>query len=202
MTADPIAGIIALLDEPGAAAETANGGRLHRNLITGRNKSTMNIKEVKDLIQEILQSDISSFELEHTGTRVKIKRGFSAKEEAPLATQPTQVSATLIPPVAGPAVAPLLAPPVAGISEEKDENLHVITSPIVGTFYRTPAPGTEYFVKIGSLVEEGTILCIVEAMKLMNEIPSDIAGEVARIYVENGQPVEYGQKLFGIILRR
>ena len=76
--------------------------------------------------------------------------------------------------------------------------MHVITSPIVGTFYRAPSPGAENYVKIGDTVEEGRVLCIVEAMKLMNEIPSDVTGVVEKIYVENGHPVEYGQKLFGI----
>jgi acetyl-CoA carboxylase biotin carboxyl carrier protein len=78
------------------------------------------------------------------------------------------------------------------------EDLHLVKSPIVGTFYESPSPGTEAFVKIGTYVETGKTLCIVEAMKLMNEIESDVTGEVVRIFVENGQPVEYGQPLFGI----
>ncbi len=78
------------------------------------------------------------------------------------------------------------------------EDLHLVKSPIVGTFYESPSPGTEAFVKVGSYVETGKTLCIVEAMKLMNEIESDVSGEVIRIFVENGQPVEYGQPLFGI----
>ena len=76
--------------------------------------------------------------------------------------------------------------------------MHYITSPIVGTFYRSPSPGIDPFVNTGDTIEEGRVLCIVEAMKLMNEIPSDIAGEVVRIFVENGHPVEFGQKLFSI----
>ena len=78
------------------------------------------------------------------------------------------------------------------------EDLHLIKSPIVGTFYGAPSPGAEAFVKVGSHVESGQTLCIVEAMKLMNEIESDASGEIIRVYVENGQPVEYGQPLFGI----
>ena len=77
-------------------------------------------------------------------------------------------------------------------------DLHLVKSPIVGTYYESPSPGTEAFVKVGSHVETGKVLCIVEAMKLMNEIESDVTGEVMRIFVENGQPVEYGQPLFGI----
>jgi acetyl-CoA carboxylase biotin carboxyl carrier protein len=78
------------------------------------------------------------------------------------------------------------------------EDLHLVKSPIVGTFYGSPSPGAEPFVKVGAFVETGQTLCIVEAMKLMNEIESDATGEIVRIFVENGQPVEYGQPLFGI----
>jgi len=80
----------------------------------------------------------------------------------------------------------------------QEEKLHIITSPIVGTFYRAPSPSAEAFVKLGDAVDTGKTLCIIEAMKLMNEIPSDTSGTVAKIFVENGQPVEYGQPLFGI----
>jgi acetyl-CoA carboxylase biotin carboxyl carrier protein len=159
----------------------------------------MNMKEVKDLIQEILQSDISEFELEHTGTKIRLRRGLSAGSAVSSPTvQPTF-------PVVAPA--PMIQsppPPTASVVAEEpkepreEDGLHFITSPIVGTFYRAPSPGAEPYVKVGDTVEDGTILCIVEAMKLMNEIPSDIAGEVVRIYVENGHPVEYGQRLFGI----
>jgi acetyl-CoA carboxylase biotin carboxyl carrier protein len=156
----------------------------------------MNIKEVKDLIHEVLQSDISEFELEHTGTRVKLRRGYSHETANP--SPPPAQSAV----VSFTAPQPIVAEPAAtpaeneGVSEES--TLHIITSPIVGTFYRAPAPDADPYVKLGDQIEEGTILCLVEAMKLMNEIPSDVEGEVARIYVENGHPVEFGQKLFGI----
>jgi acetyl-CoA carboxylase biotin carboxyl carrier protein len=92
----------------------------------------------------------------------------------------------------------LVSPPPAVPEEQAESGLHLVTSPIVGTFYRAPSPGAESYVKIGDMVEEGKILCIVEAMKLMNEIPSDTAGVIEKIYVENGHPVEYGQRLFGI----
>jgi acetyl-CoA carboxylase biotin carboxyl carrier protein len=86
----------------------------------------------------------------------------------------------------------------AAAEARSTEDLHLVKSPIVGTFYESPSPGTEAFVKVGSYIEAGKVLCIVEAMKLMNEIESDVSGEVIRIFVENGQPVEYGQPLFGI----
>lgn len=158
----------------------------------------MNMKEVKDLIQEILQSDITEFELEHTGTRVKLKRGTKGPEV-------TQLS--LARPPEAPSNPSLSVPPEPSPPAIKQENLsgnglHLITSPIVGTFFRAPSPGAAPYVEVGDAVEEGSILCVVEAMKLMNEIPADIAGEVADIYVENSQPVEFGQKLFGLRPRR
>jgi acetyl-CoA carboxylase biotin carboxyl carrier protein len=94
------------------------------------------------------------------------------------------------------------APPSAGAATaaepSAEEELHLITSPIVGTFYRSPAPNADPFVKVGSRVEPDTVVCIIEAMKLMNEVQAEAAGTVAKIYVENGQPVEYGQPLFGL----
>lgn len=160
----------------------------------------MNIKEVKDLIHEILQSDISEFELEHTGTKVKLKRGFSRDPGAvsPAPSASLVVSSASPPPSASEAA----LPPSESAVESEENNLHIITSPIVGTFYRAQTPGAEPFVKPGDLVEEGSILCVIEAMKLMNEIPSDIEGEVVRVYVENGHPVEFAQKLFGIRPRK
>lgn len=154
----------------------------------------MNIKEVKDLIQDILHSDITEFELEHTGTKVRLRRGLASGDGAPVPAAPVAGSPESHPVLAVPAAASVaLKGDVAA-----EEGLHLITSPIVGTFYRGTAPGAEPYVKTGNKIEVGTILCIVEAMKLMNEIPSDVAGEVVEIYAENGQPVEYGQKLFGI----
>lgn len=157
----------------------------------------MDIKEVKELIQEILQSDISEFELEHTGTKVKLRRGFRTQETA--STIEPQPSYSLPVSAKNPDIDEnaLSATPIK-TEETLDDGLHIITSPIVGTFYRAPSAGAEPYAKIGDKVEEGTILCVVEAMKLMNEIPSDLAGEVVRIYVENSHPVEFGQKLFGI----
>jgi acetyl-CoA carboxylase biotin carboxyl carrier protein len=158
----------------------------------------MNIKEVKDLIHEVLQSDISEFELEHTGTKIRLRRGGTteaAVQTAPAYSKPANLAPLQF--IAEP------APSAVSASEESsDDGLHIITSPIVGTFYRAPSPGAEPFVKIGQIVDIGSTLCIVEAMKLMNEIPSDASGEVMRIYVENSHPVEYGQKLFGIRSRK
>jgi acetyl-CoA carboxylase biotin carboxyl carrier protein len=159
----------------------------------------MNIKEVKDLIHDILQSDINEFELEHTGTRIRLRRGTPSNEAAVVAppaggAKPVPASRESGAPLAG-------AFGVQAASREEtpqEDGIHLVTSPIVGTFYRAPAPTAEPYAKIGAKVDVGTILCIVEAMKLMNEIPSDTAGEIVEIFVENGHPVEFGQKLFGI----
>jgi acetyl-CoA carboxylase biotin carboxyl carrier protein len=158
----------------------------------------MNMKEVKDLIQEILQSDITEFELEHTGTRVKLKRGMKSPEVTQLSLTPAVVAPSH-PPLSA---LPEPSPPAVNKEDLSDNGLHLITSPIVGTFYRAPSPGAEPYVNVGDVVEEGSILCVVEAMKLMNEIPADVPGEVVQIYVENSQPVEFGQRLFGLRPRR
>ena len=160
----------------------------------------MNIKEVKDLIHEILASDISEFELEHTGSKLRLRRGFHSDPPHQVVA-PSIMHSSLPPAIAAVRSEPI---PQATSTPEDDEEsgLHIITSPIVGTFYRAASPGAEYYVKIGEIVEEGKTLCIVEAMKLMNEIPSDIAGEIVRIYVENSHPVEFGQKLFAIRPRK
>jgi acetyl-CoA carboxylase biotin carboxyl carrier protein len=160
----------------------------------------MNMKEVKELIQEVLQSDISEFELEHTGTRLRLKRGLG-RDSAVVSPAYAQPPAAVdnFPQGVVPEAVPAQTKSAA---EDRDNAVHVITSPIVGTFYRAPSPDAEPFVKLGDQVEEGSILCLVEAMKLMNEIPSDISGEVVAIYVENGLPVEFGQKLFGIRPRK
>jgi acetyl-CoA carboxylase biotin carboxyl carrier protein len=155
----------------------------------------MNIDEVKNLIHQILQSDISEFELEDTGTRLRLKRGLV--RDSTVISVSTQ-SATASSPSPRPAGIESYKPPVETSEDMEDAGLHIITSPIVGTFYRAPSPEAEPYVKLGDNVKEGLILCLVEAMKLMNEIPSDTEGKIARIYVENGNPVEFGQKLFGI----
>jgi acetyl-CoA carboxylase biotin carboxyl carrier protein len=160
----------------------------------------MNIKEVKDLIQEVLQSDISEFELEHTGTRVRLRRGFGRDSTIASPTPPQPVTVSFAP--SQPIAAQAAMPPADNEDASEDNALHVVTSPIVGTVYRSPSPGADPYVKLGDQVSEGSILCLVEAMKLMNEIPSDIEGEVVRVYIENGNPVEFGQKLFGIRPRR
>lgn len=165
--------------------------------------NSQNLAEIKALIEFVVEKQITEFELERGNFRLRIQRGSTAEAAAPVILQPAPVPAFA--PVAPVAEAPRhtesAAPvqtPVAPAPAE--ENLHIITSPIVGTFYRSPSPTAEAFVKIGDSIEKGTTLCIIEAMKLMNEITSEVSGTVVKILVENGQPVEYGQPLFGIKL--
>ena len=157
----------------------------------------MNQKELKELIEFIIEKGIAEFELERGDVKVKIKRaseGAAYPDTRYVAVQPAVAMAV---PAAAPA--PVSAETLAAPSEAKaDEGLQIVRSPIVGTFYEAPSPGSPPFVKVGDQLEVGQVLCIVEAMKLMNEIECDVAGELVRKLVSNGQPIEYGQELFAI----
>jgi acetyl-CoA carboxylase biotin carboxyl carrier protein len=158
----------------------------------------MNQKELKELIEFLKEQDIAEFELERGDVKVRIKRAIASTPvtETRFVTVPT--AASLSEAVTG-SVSPA-APPVqpAPAAPPPEESLHAVRSPIVGTFYEAPSPGAPPFSKIGDTVEVGQVLCIVEAMKLMNEIESDVAGEIVKKFVGNGQPIEYGQELFAI----
>jgi acetyl-CoA carboxylase biotin carboxyl carrier protein len=163
----------------------------------------MNQKELKELIDFLIERDISEFELQRGDEKVRIKRG--APAQAPSAATPM---ATFSPaPQAAPEsayVSGTSSPPLheAARPAGAQEELHIVKSPIVGTFYEAPAPGAPPFMKIGDVVEAGQVLCIIEAMKLMNEIESDVAGELVQKLVVNNQAVEYGQPLFAIRQRK
>jgi acetyl-CoA carboxylase biotin carboxyl carrier protein len=154
----------------------------------------MNQKELKELIEFLIEKDIAEFELERGDVKVRIKRGADSAPhaEARFLAVPSSPAAEITP---APAPAAPASPPKEAAAEE---GLHIVRSPIVGTFYESPSPGAPPFVKPGDAVEIGEVLCIVEAMKLMNEIESDVAGEVVKKLVANGQPIEYGQELFAI----
>jgi acetyl-CoA carboxylase biotin carboxyl carrier protein len=159
----------------------------------------MNLKEIKELIELMTEKDISELELERAGVRLRISRVRRAAVEAgvPASVLPAAAPAVAANPAAvAPAPAPA-APPAAPPAEPR-EDLHIVKSPIVGTFYEAPAPGAPPFVKVGDPVQPGKVLCVIEAMKLMNEIESDVAGEILKRFVENAQPVEYGEALFAI----
>jgi acetyl-CoA carboxylase biotin carboxyl carrier protein len=159
----------------------------------------MNQKELKELIEFLIEKDVAEFELERGDVKVRIKRG--AEHVAPAASAAPHFAVHMAP---TPAPEVSSAPASPAPSAEKapapaaESGLHTVRSPIVGTFYECPSPGSPPFVKPGDTVEVGQVLCIVEAMKLMNEIEADVAGEIVKKLVANGQPIEYGQELFVI----
>lgn len=150
----------------------------------------LNLGEIKQLIELIAEKQFSEFELQRGDFRLRLQRGKLAAE-----VQGGAGPAVLV--TAAPAIAETPTV-VAAPAPAPEEKLHLVTSPIVGTFYRSPSPTSEVFVRIGDTVEAGKTLCIIEAMKLMNEVGSDASGTIAKIFVENGQAVEYGQPLFGL----
>lgn len=160
-------------------------------------KASVNMQELRELIALLRENGLAELELEREDFRVRLRReGLVAapvQYAEPLPGNPGSA------PVAIPGPSHAAHPGAEAATEaSQDQDLHIIPSPIVGTFYRSPSPTADAFVKIGSNVEPDSVVCIIEAMKLMNEIQAEATGEVVKIYVENGQPVEYGQPLFGI----
>ncbi len=154
------------------------------------------IERIEQLLRFMSEHNLEEFEYSRGDLRIRLKKPGT---NVVMTAMPRPAAEIIVHSAPHAAEAPA---PSGGESSSADirggEDLHLITSPIVGTFYGSPSPGAEAFVKVGSHVDKGQTLCIVEAMKLMNEIESEISGEVLRIFVENGQPVEYGQPLFGI----
>lgn len=150
----------------------------------------MTLDEIKQLIEFIKSHELSEFELEHDGVKIRIKSGSSHH----VVTVPQAVApAPMMAPVAAAPAAPAAAP-----AAEEGSELAIVKSPIVGTFYRAAEPGAKAFASVGDVVRKGQVLCIIEAMKLMNEIDSEYDGEITSVYVENGQAVQYGERLFAI----
>ena len=163
----------------------------------------MDLQQLKQILDLVKEHDLAEFEVEHDGLRLRVRKNGSGTLgiSLPAPSLPTAAAAGGTP-VAAPSV------PVAAIATPDDTEaadaeieLAIVKSPIVGTFYRSSDPGSATFVEVGSTVKKGDVLCIIEAMKLMNEIDSEYDGEVANIYVENGQPVQYGERLFAIRTR-
>ena len=171
----------------------------------------MNQKEIRELIDYLIDKDIAEFELERGDVKLRVKRGNSTSVTQVVAV-PTAAPAPLIahapvaapshPAPAAPAPAASTSAPAEAAPQSSEEaelvGAHIIKSPIVGTFYESPSPGAPPFVKPGDPVYVVQVLCIVEAMKLMNEIESDYSGTIIKRVVNNGQPVEYGQQLFAV----
>ncbi|HEU5410686.1 MAG TPA: acetyl-CoA carboxylase biotin carboxyl carrier protein [Candidatus Acidoferrales bacterium] len=158
------------------------------------------LSQIADILSFMEQHGLDEFEYQNSHLHIRLRKA-SSQSAHPFRTQHSAPeifsAAPPAPHVAAPS-APAPAASAAPAPPESSADLHVIKSPIVGTFYSSPTPGAASFVRTGDRVQSGQVLCIIEAMKLMNEIESDVAGEVMRIFVENGQPVEYGEPLFAI----
>ncbi len=160
----------------------------------------MTLDEIKELIEFIREHDLSEFELEHDGVKIRVKTG-SAPAPAPVSTVPAPHSSHLPGPAPSAPGHPSAAQSPVPADVDEGPELAIVKSPIVGTFYGSPEPGAASFVEVGTSVRKGQVLCIIEAMKLMNEIDSEYDGDVVSVYVENGQAVQYGERLFAIRLR-
>jgi acetyl-CoA carboxylase biotin carboxyl carrier protein len=155
----------------------------------------VNLDDVREILALMRDNGLSEFEIERDGLKLRLRKDSAGPTVAPLPT-----AAYTQNPAAPQAVAAAVAPVAAGPAEAAgtEIELAVVKSPIVGTFYRSSEPGSPAFVEIGANVKKGQVLCIIEAMKLMNEIDSEYDGEIVNVYVENGQPVQYGERLFAI----
>jgi len=156
----------------------------------------VDLARVEQLLAFMTEHGLEEFEYARGDLRIHLKRPITNSNPVP----PRSFSPDIV--VAGPpadtAESAAMVPQEAAAETGRAEDSHIVKSPIVGTFYGSPSPGSEPFIKLGETVEAGQVLCIIEAMKLMNEIESDVSGEIVRILVENGQPVEYGEPLFAI----
>ena len=163
------------------------------------------LKEIEQLIDVLIDRQVTEFEMEQNGAKIRVKRG-NYLVSNPVRFRSLRLcsccafafACACLALRSGAGATAGAEPPTVETPAESTEDLYVMKSPIVGTFYAAPAPNAPPFVNVGDVVQVGQVLCIIEAMKLMNELESEVAGEIVRIYVENGQPVEYGQSLFAI----
>jgi acetyl-CoA carboxylase biotin carboxyl carrier protein len=155
----------------------------------------MDFEEIKQILALVRENELAEFELEHEGFKIRIRKDGGQALPATLVpvapVVPGAPTAAASPPAA-------VSPSVEAPEEDGELEFAIVKSPIVGTFYLAPEPGAASFVEVGDVVRKGQVLCIIEAMKLMNEIDSEYDGEVVKAYVENGQPVQYGERLFAI----
>jgi len=152
----------------------------------------MNIDDVKQILELVESHQLTEFELEREGLRIRIRKDAQGRLVQDLSAPSVPMAAPLVHQAAP------LAAGAAAVAPDESAEFAIVKSPIVGTFYRAPEPGAPSFVEIGARVKKGQVLCIIEAMKLMNEIECEYDGEVVKIYIENGQPVQYGERLFAI----
>jgi acetyl-CoA carboxylase biotin carboxyl carrier protein len=161
----------------------------------------MNLDDIKQILELVREHDLAEFELEQDGLKVRVRKaGAQNAAQHVMMMPPSTAMAAPAPPAAAAAVPPP-GEPAGEPAGAPGMDLAVIKSPIVGTLYRSPEPGAAAFVQVGTVVKKGQVLCIIEAMKLMNEIESDTDGEIAAVYVDNGQPVQFGDRLFAIKVR-
>jgi acetyl-CoA carboxylase biotin carboxyl carrier protein len=161
----------------------------------------LNLKELKEILQMLEERDITEFELTEEGRRLRVLRPAVPHPALPVAPHvvppaPAASAPASPPPAALPPQATTAPPPSVPVEAEPEPGLTVVKSPIVGTFFRSPDPSSPPFVNVGDRVKVGQVLCIVEAMKLMNEIEAEVAGEIVKVHHDNGQPVQYGEPLF------
>ena len=154
----------------------------------------MEFEDIERILELVRQHDLAEFEVESGGMKLRVRKASAAFPMPPALTS----AAVPASPVQSPVPAPRPAEPEAVPDDEESVELAVVKSPIVGTFYRSPEPGAPSFVEIGQRVKKDQVLCIIEAMKLMNEITSEYDGEIVSAYVENGKAVQYGERLFAI----
>jgi acetyl-CoA carboxylase biotin carboxyl carrier protein len=161
----------------------------------------MNVDAIRQILELVREHELAELELEQDGIKLRVrKQGQTQVVTMPAAAAVALPAAVVGPPAAAVAVpvAPAALPAAAPAADDTALELAVVTSPIVGTFYRSPDPSSPSFVEIGQRVKKGQTLCIIEAMKLMNEIESEYEGEIVKAYAENGQAVQYGERLFAI----
>jgi acetyl-CoA carboxylase biotin carboxyl carrier protein len=167
--------------------------------------TSFDLDALKQIVELLEASEVTSLDWRRNGERLSIRRGPPPAAVVQPVSMPMSPAVQLVPPAPAPAAAPnALTPrpsaprPTVAAEAKEDKKGQIITSPFVGTFYRSPAPDQPSYVEVGAAVKKGQVLCIVEAMKLMNEIESEVAGKVAEVLAQNGQPVEFGQPLFRI----
>jgi acetyl-CoA carboxylase biotin carboxyl carrier protein len=179
-----------------AAGAPADSAAAEPDATDRESDDSMNVDAIKQILDLVREHELTEFELEQAGVKLRVrKQGAAPPAAAPLAPVVAPLPAPVaVPPVA--AAVPTAVPAAAPAAEPLE--LSVVTSPIVGTFYRSPDPSSPAFVEVGQRVKKGQTLCIIEAMKLMNEIESEYEGEIVKVYVENGQPVQYGERLFAV----
>jgi len=156
----------------------------------------MDIKDIRQIIKMVEASNISEFELEEGGTKLRISKNIPSNDGFMPVTDVRMSAPAVPPPSVSPVPTKAVESPVVESTVKPDDNILEIRSPMVGTFYRAPSPDADPYVQVGQLISVGQTLCVVEAMKLMNEIESEFSGKIVKILVDNAQPVEYNQVLF------